>query len=253
MEMKLTNETYWSEHYQRREKSKYGNVRTLNYVDMRFILLFDRIFPKGKIKLIEVGCGDSRWLPFFAKQFGYHVTGIDYSREGCNLARARLQGMEASIIQSDFLDVLPPGEFDIVTSFGFIEHFKDTQLILRRMVSMLRTGGILFVEIPNLYSITGNLLKVLRRDIYDTHALINPEGLIRYFGEVGIERCEAGYFGSFNLGVVGWSNVPRLGVFRRLISKSNVLLQKMLKQCDIRIEHKIISPYIICFGIKKDI
>jgi len=38
-------------------------------------------------RLIEIGCGGSRWLPYFHHAFGYEVSGIDYTMSGVKLSK----------------------------------------------------------------------------------------------------------------------------------------------------------------------
>ena len=40
--------------------------------------------------ILEIGCGNSTWLPYLAKKTGAQVAGIDYSEEGCALVQNRL-------------------------------------------------------------------------------------------------------------------------------------------------------------------
>ncbi len=59
-------------------------------------------------RLIEIGCGGSRWLPYFHRTFGYAVSGIDYSVEGTRLSQLILDkaGTSGRIVQSDLFE--PP-------------------------------------------------------------------------------------------------------------------------------------------------
>src|SRR5579871_3084155 len=41
--------------------------------------------------LLEIGCGGSRFLPYFARSFGFTVSGLDYSATGCEQARRVLK------------------------------------------------------------------------------------------------------------------------------------------------------------------
>ena len=55
------------------------NFRFKDHVYRCFHRFFLRSFEPFETKgaeLIEVGCGGSRWLPYFARRFGFHVTGL---------------------------------------------------------------------------------------------------------------------------------------------------------------------------------
>ena len=102
-----------------------------NYVARKFHELFTRVLPRGhNVRLLEVGCARSRWLPYFAAEHGYEVTGLDYSTMGCEQARQILAaaGVEGRIVEGDLFS--PPEDlleaFDVVISFGLVEHFDDT-------------------------------------------------------------------------------------------------------------------------------
>jgi len=56
---------------------------------MNFI---DDIIKSSDYKtFIEIGCGSSGWLPYFAKKYGLLVSGLDYSEVGCRLAEENLK------------------------------------------------------------------------------------------------------------------------------------------------------------------
>ncbi len=74
---------YWSSTW---EKSAlppaidpYDRVRG-NFVVRHFHSLFSELFSESDTRgasLLEIGCARSVWLPYFAKQFGFKVSGID--------------------------------------------------------------------------------------------------------------------------------------------------------------------------------
>ncbi len=40
-------------------------------------------------------------------------------------------------------------QFDVVVSFGFIEHFDDPEPAIRRHVELCKPGGVVFITVPN--------------------------------------------------------------------------------------------------------
>lgn len=122
-------------------------------------------------KLLELGCGGSAYLPYFFRQFGLQVYGMDYSERGCELARqmCEVNGVPSQIICSDFFE--PPPEmlaaFDVVVSFGVVEHFTDTQSSLSRFANFLRPGGLMITTVPNMWGLAGLAQSVLARDVFD--------------------------------------------------------------------------------------
>jgi len=72
-----------------------------NHINRQFGKRFDRLFSEvgseGK-QLLEIGAARSIWLPYFAKQYGLHVTGIDYSEIGCEQAQQILDAENVAAI-----------------------------------------------------------------------------------------------------------------------------------------------------------
>jgi 2-polyprenyl-3-methyl-5-hydroxy-6-metoxy-1,4-benzoquinol methylase len=182
-----------------------------HYPQRQFHRSFEALFPDrlaGR-RLLEIGCARSPWLPYFASHFGADVTGLDYSEVGAALARQVLaaQGVSGEVHCADFFS--PPqtllGGFDVVTSFGVMEHFDDTAAALAAAARFLRPGGLLVTEIPNLVGAVGWLQKHLNRPVYDIHVPLDREALAHAHSQAGLRvvRCE--YLALLQLGIVNLS------------------------------------------------
>jgi len=120
--------------------------------------VIDRFFPRApNVRLFEVGCAPGRILISYHLRYGCDVWGIDYASEGVSKARRLLEtnGLDPSqIIEGDFLASETLARFhnffDVVTSHGFIEHFEDPRAVVGRHVTLVRPGGYLIVQVPNL-------------------------------------------------------------------------------------------------------
>jgi 2-polyprenyl-3-methyl-5-hydroxy-6-metoxy-1,4-benzoquinol methylase len=100
-------------------------------------------------KLADFGCSDGSFLIRAAKHFD--VTGIELSPRSVEIARRRV-GAER-IFEGPVTEVaerrLPPGQFDVVTQFGFIEHDWQPRAALLAAHRLLRPGGITVIKSPN--------------------------------------------------------------------------------------------------------
>lgn len=100
-------------------------------------------------KLLDFGCSDASFLARAQKHF--QVTGIDLSPRSVEIARRRV-GAE-KILEGPVAEVaerrLPPGEFDVVTQLGFIEHDWRPRAALLAAHRILKPGGLTVIKTPN--------------------------------------------------------------------------------------------------------
>jgi SAM-dependent methyltransferase len=110
-----------------------------------------RHLPRGREHAcLEVGVVPGRHLLDIGGAYGYRVTGVDFSPRVHDLAPIFAgQGVEATFVQTDFLTWDPPERFDVVTSYGFIEHFQNFQLVVERHWRLVKPGGHLLLVIPS--------------------------------------------------------------------------------------------------------
>jgi len=57
--------------------------------------------------------------------------------------------MVGSFVNDDFMVFEPGRKFDVVVSFGFIEHLTDLGDILDKRAELVASGGYLVVEVPD--------------------------------------------------------------------------------------------------------
>lgn len=162
-----------------------------------FVKSFSSIETKGK-KLLEIGCGNSVFLPYLQKEFGFDVTGIDYSEFGCEQSKKILErdNVKGTIIHADALN--PPmellGTFDVVCSFGVIEHFAHTAETLSAFARFLKPGGLLITTLPNMKGATGLLHKWLNKPVYDVHVPLDKQDMHKALHDAGLEIKVNEYF-----------------------------------------------------------
>ncbi|AXR69716.1 class I SAM-dependent methyltransferase [Leptospira mayottensis] len=103
--------------------------------------------PSGKI--LDVGCG----LGFFVKRIGdqkpdWEATGYEISEKAVQFARDKngLKNVFSGIVQNSGI---AKGSLDIITLWDVIEHIPKPHSLLEYLYSLLKPGGILFLQTPN--------------------------------------------------------------------------------------------------------
>lgn len=125
---------------------------------------FDRFLPKNpNWTALEIGACPGNNLGALALSHGYQPVALDFLPVVQGLVEAfRQQGIEGlRVIEKDFWTWQTIEQFNVVISLGFIEHFEDPALCLRRHWGLVAPGGMLFVGLP----IFGSLQYLLRKFI----------------------------------------------------------------------------------------
>ncbi len=117
-------------------------------------LLRNWLPPDRNGPILDMGCGDGKFL-FMLEQLGYtDLTGVDLSPE--QIARARQWCPGARIIQGDVRAFLQDNaeRFQLISGFDIIEHFHKDELLplLSLIKGALTTGGRVIFQTPNAVS-----------------------------------------------------------------------------------------------------
>lgn len=254
---------YWDKAWGTYDMPKEVNPRHRglpNHINRRFHEYFCRIFSgvntQGK-KILEIGCARSVWLPYFSKEFGFNVTGIDYSEIGCKQAMQILESarVNGKIVCADFFS--PPRSmlevFDVVVSFGVLEHFKDTAACISAFSKFLKPGGLLITSIPNLCGLNGLIQKMINRSIFDIHVPLSRNALMQAHQINGLRVISCDYFLFINLGVLNLENLRGIRLFEWLIyarSWFNNAIWTLERVTPFLKPNRWSSPYINCVATK---
>jgi 2-polyprenyl-3-methyl-5-hydroxy-6-metoxy-1,4-benzoquinol methylase len=209
--------------------------------------------------LLEIGAARSTWLPYFNREFGFQVVGIDYSEVGCRQASAILDaaGVDGTIVCANFFT--PPAEllgtFDVIVSFGVVEHFQDTTAVLTNFARFLKPGGLIITSIPNFTGLMGWMQKRLSRTVYDIHVPMDKDTLALAHRRAGLQMRACGYFMGANLGVLNFHDWP-VGPVRTVAMKLQAAVSLLIWALEMkgsRIRpNKFTSPYVVCVAVKPE-
>lgn len=180
-------------------------------------------------RYIEIGCAPGKLLAWVGARLQARTAGLDYSESGIRNCRALFAslGMDVELHQSDFFaSALPKHSFDVVTSFGFIEHFDDPREAVRRHVELLRPGGTALITVPNYGGIYGAMQGRCDPANLALHNLniMKPGSLAALIDSTEVSSVKAYRYGRMSL----WAVNLEKKLSRRRVAKSIQLLANAL-------------------------
>jgi 2-polyprenyl-3-methyl-5-hydroxy-6-metoxy-1,4-benzoquinol methylase len=218
----LAGEAYWSSQWESMRSYRPIDVEDgslLNHMNRQFDALFARylapVMQSGG-DLLEIGCARSEWLPYFSRRFGLRVHGLDYSDVGCRQAEVALQmaGVPGEIRHGDMF--APPvdwlGRFDVVMSWGLVEHFEDTGAALGAVARFARPGGLVLTVVPNMVGTVGLVQRLLNRPVFDLHVPVSAMRLRDAAAAAGLEVLHNDWFGASNFWVANLNGLDQASV-----------------------------------------
>ncbi len=162
------------------------------------------IGSRGIRTLLEIG-GFPGYYSVWAHRPGVAATLLDFV-----VHRPILQELEKAnqvpegttgVIEADIFKLHPDTTYDLVMSNGLIEHFYDTEDIIRRHSQFLKPGGTLFISLPNFRGLNGWFQKTFDPANYEKHNIgcMDPAYLQTVCRSIGLKNVEARYSGYFML------------------------------------------------------
>lgn len=213
MSDELAEQHYWDSSY---KNLVLGTLPKTDVLRNWIQTFFDRLPPGQSKTAIEIGCFPGQYLSVFG-ELGYELQGIDRTpRVEIDLPNhLKANGFSTGeFIRDDFLTYSFDRQYDVVTSFGFIEHFQNWENVLLKHACLVKPGGHLVIETPNF---RGTIQRTL-------HWLVDRENLARHNLEAmqfqgwadllkaeGFEIIFCGCFGRFAF----WADNQQRNIFQR--------------------------------------
>lgn len=108
-------------------------------------------FLKSPKHILDIGCGGGTLCLYYASR-GNTVVGIDISQKAVDSARESAEFLElktASFKVMNFPNEVPKEKFDFIIFTEVIEHLENDDLALKRIFSLLKGGGTVFISTPS--------------------------------------------------------------------------------------------------------
>ncbi|MCF7871710.1 class I SAM-dependent methyltransferase [Candidatus Woesearchaeota archaeon] len=259
---KLTNKKYWNKNYDGTINVFIQKATKLSSKSFYFYDLRKKIekYLKKKSKIMEIGCAPGNILISLSKKYDLIPHGVEYSKEGAEITKRNFEKENfetKNVLLADFFSEKFQNKnkekYDVVCSFGFIEHFKDVKNVVKLHLDLLKKEGTLIIGIPNL-SKQSNIF--LEKEIIDKHNLniMDIKKLKQIMPKnVQIKKC-CYYGGPFNIGHYKYENKileilkTIFFIFQRAILDPLFYLLSLIK---IYLNNKYFSPGIVLVCVKK--
>jgi cyclopropane fatty-acyl-phospholipid synthase-like methyltransferase len=200
-------------------------------------------------RFLELGCAPGRVSAFICRRMSLVPHGVDFSTEAeLYLAVLRAAGFpSATLYRNDLRCFHPDVPFDVVASFGLIEHFDDPRQILDDHDRMLRKGGLCLVVVPNFRGIQYVYHRLFdHRDLAVHNTAAMATRIFADFAEGRNHRVwYLGYAGRLRF----W-NAPSKLLFSRSIKKA-------IREAAVRVgrllptAHPWLAPWLVYVGEKR--
>lgn len=197
----------------------------------------------GEGKILDIGCGNGRYLLTLKKQ-GWQTYGIEQSPKSSKYARDVLH---LEVNTGDLLDSKYQAEFfDVITMWHSLEHLYEPILTLKEAKRILKDDGLLIIAVPNVDSFAA---KVFKKYWYQLEIPIHliaftPDSITRMLDAAGFKAKKIYYDrrnsplkqSLLNLKDGKYRLLSRLSRFKVLIRMFNFILA-MLGYCEIIVIH----------------
>ncbi|MFA5023930.1 MAG: class I SAM-dependent methyltransferase [Patescibacteria group bacterium] len=237
----VASSKYWNDHWPEKKFS----IASSRHPIRRWIESEVRATTKADV--FEIGCYPGKFLAVFG-ELGYTLNGID-SFSKTNPAMSdwlKNEGYKiGQFYQSDFLNFSSKQQYDIVCSFGFIEHFKNWEEVLINHIRLTKDGGHIIIDVPNLKSpLYYFLYKIFEPEVLKNHefSAMNKETIKTVFRNNGCTVEAAMYLSRFHFRFVTKQSWP-FTVIEKCINSFGLLLELLPKS--------IYARYIAVSAIKE--
>lgn len=222
--MDLVSQQYWNDSYRNFKYFVADDIVT------QWIGRHRQLLPEGG-RMFEFGCYPGRYMAYIGK-LGYEVNGMDLAEtmDAHFTQWLQSEGLRTgSLERGDVLAYAASSaeRYDLVCSFGFIEHFQNFPEIIALHHQLLKPGGTLLITTPNF---RGGLQQFLHRALdkenLDRHYLpsMKPQLWAQQLRALGYQVPVAGYFGNFDF----WYDAQQRSGLQRLGAKAALKIRPLL-------------------------
>lgn len=243
----LTSKNFWIKYWE----SHKGEIIKPVAESYIFDNVFEEIFSKGNIRTTcEVGGFPGTFSIYLRKKYKTNPTLIDYViiEEFVHefLEVNKLEKTDLEMIEADIFNHKTTTKYDLVFSIGLIEHFNDTENIVKRHIDLIEDKGKLLIIIPNFRGLNGWFQKKFDIENYKIHNIKSMDiDLLESIAEKNnLKNIRSYYYGNFGLWLERENEKALLvRILKKVFWVAGKVFFKVFK-----FNSKSFSPYIILEG-----
>ncbi len=232
--MRLTDEAYWNDGYANQPLGEAIGGPLEHFLDTHLTAV-------NNASCLEIGSFPGSYLPVIGRK-GYVLNGIDFNPRNKQELPQWLQslGLQTGDFWSgDFFELGKnmQNRYDLVCSFGFIEHFENYREVIDAHVKLLKPSGKIVITTPNFRG----WMQYWPHRLFDKENLakhnvksMNPTAWKKQLEALGFNVKFAGYFGKYYFWVD--DSAKRSGFEKFMLKTVNRIifnLNKLIKKAGI--------------------
>lgn len=199
--MRLTDENYWNAGY---GEQQFGEAKDGALIDF----LNNHLENVEHKTCLEIGSFPGSFIPAIGRK-GYELNGIDFNKRNAGELPGWLSTLGLKVGEfwsGDFFDFIKDhkNKYDLVCSFGFIEHFENYKEVIQSHINLVKPSGKLIITTPNFRG----WMQYLPHKFFDDENLkkhnlksMNPVEWRNVLESNGFEVSFHGWFGKYDFWV----------------------------------------------------
>lgn len=244
--MEYTDKKFWDEYF---DKHK---IRPTVTNSSLFSDIFEKyLTPDSTKSVFEIGCADSNFLCYLAKKFRYQSYGIDYSDAIAKTAELfQFNDLPKPVLyKEDLFKWQTDQRFDVVCSFGFIEHFDDINKVIAQHANLVAPNGKLIITLPHFAHGQYLIHWLIDRENLKKHntKIMNLDSIKKAVQNNGLRIEHLSYYKTFGF----WNERISMAWWERCINWSILKFGKLITGVfGYDRPNFIFSPHIVCVATK---
>jgi len=203
---------------------------------------------------IELGCSPGYVSYLLFRRIPFVPFGVDFSPEAHMYLETMAQhaGVHATLFQLDVREFTTSEPYDVVMSFGLLEHFSNAGEILEHHYRLCRKAGLLVVAIPHFRYLQWFYHRVFDRQDLAKHnlSMMNLHTFKEFAHRHNLELLHLGYVGRINFWNVDDSGPRFIVMIRKGLSLAVRAFVNRFLSYVLPPHKKLYAPWIVFIARK---